>query len=89
VKGFIIRLCAALVLFATLTLMGCEVNKGAFDGCQPGMTKQEVKSLMAMKPWLESKDTLVYMGDNVEKVQFDFDENGKLKNKEWREKIKF
>ncbi len=83
------KACAAFVLVATLTFMGCEVNRGAYDACKPGMTKQEVKGFMDMKPWTESKETLIYQGDNVIKVQFDFDENGKLKSKEWIDKKDF
>jgi hypothetical protein len=37
---------------------------------------------------MESQDTLVYMADNVTKVQFDFDEKGVLKSKQWLDKIK-
>lgn len=83
------RLLATLLLSTTLTFLGCEVNKAAFDACRPGMTMGEVKSTMKIKPWLETKDTLVYQGDNVIKVQFDFDEKGKLKNKEWIDKSNF
>jgi uncharacterized lipoprotein YehR (DUF1307 family) len=89
VKGFIGKMCAAAVLVVSLALVGCEINKGAYDACKPGMTKEEVKGFMAQKPWIESKDTLVYQGDNVIKVQFDFDENGKLKSKEWIDKTSF
>lgn len=88
-KGFIVKLCAAFVLFLTLTFVGCEVNKGAYDACREGVsTKQEVKGFMNMEPWMESQDTLVYMADNVTKVQFDFDEKGVLKSKQWLDKIK-
>ena len=88
-KDWLTRLCAAFVLFATLTFRGCEVNRGSYDACEPGMTKQEVKGFMHMDPWLETKDTLVYQGDNVIKVQFDFEEDGKLKSKEWIDKSNF
>ena len=88
-KGFFWKLCAAFVLFVTLTFVGCEVNRGAYDACREGMsTKDEVKGKMHMEPWLESPDTLVYMGDNVTKVQFDFDDKGVLKSKQWIDKIK-
>ena len=87
-KGFIVKLCAAFVLFLTLTFVGCEVNKGAYDACREGVsTKEEVKGFMNMKPWLETQDTLVYQGDNVTMVQFKFDDKGVLKSKEWKDKI--
>ena len=89
-KGFLLKLCAAFVLFAALTFLGCEVNKGAYDSCREGVsTKQEVKGFMHMDPWLETNDTLVYQGDNVIKVQFDFDDKGVLKSKQWLDKKNF
>jgi len=82
---------SCLVLAAAIVLLaaGCDVDRGAYDACRVGMSKQDVKSIMHIKPWLESKDTLVYEGDNVIKVQFDFDEDGKLIKKEWIDKKQF
>jgi len=90
VKGLFLKLCAAFVLFAALTFLGCEVNKGAYDACREGVsTKEEVKGFMHMEPSWEANDILVYEGDNVIKVQFDFDDKGVLKSKRWLDKKNF
>ena len=83
--------CVALVVLLLVALVGCKVkvNRGAYDACRVGMTKEEVKSIIHIKRWVETKDTLVYEGDNVIKVQFDFDDNGKMTKKEWISKKDF
>ena len=87
-KGLMGKICAAFVLCAALTFVGCEVNRGAYDACREDVsTKEEVKGFMHMKPWQETQDTLLYQGDNVSIVLFTFDDKGVLKSKEWKDKI--
>jgi len=75
---------AVAVLFLGSLLCGCnEIEKARFDEIKLGMSKETVKEIMNKKPWTEEKDVIIYTGSNVVKVQFTFDEDGKLIKKEW------
>lgn len=87
VKGTMRRLGVAVLVIGVMAMLaGCEIQRANYEMVKLGMNKEAVRAIMKEPPTEETADTILYIpGPDQDplRVEFEFDQDGKLVKKEW------